>query len=206
MSRPKECVVAVYEEIDDARTAIKKMDLAGFPTKLMSLVSAHLRPAKAASEGAGHCYRTLPAECPPTCHGQASCAWSEACVPKILQFGDSMEKNAAVGAVTGGFVGLLAGASVLPFASGQDTVLMVPIAATSAVVGGLLGAMFGWGVHSNRLVWYEQKLKSGKTLLMIHGDPLEVAQASRVLKKDTAPASLHMYAKTSADEHAIHGK
>ncbi|MCH8043518.1 MAG: hypothetical protein IID44_07345 [Planctomycetes bacterium] len=202
MNRPNDCVVAVYGEIDDARSAIQKMDRSGFPAKLVSLVSAHLRPAEVAGGGASHCYHDLPAECPPTCHGKDSCEWSGACVPRILQFGDDMEKNAAIGAGAGGLLGLVAGASVLTFSSGQTAVLMAPIAATSAIVGALVGAMLGWGVHSNRLAGYEQKLKAGKTLLVIHGDPLQVAQANRVLR-DTHPVALHLHAQTSADDQGI---
>lgn len=202
MNRPKDCVVAVYGEIDDAQSAIQKLDRSGLPAKLTSLVSTDLCPTEAAAGGAGHCYQDLPAECPLTCNGNAACEWSGACVPKILQFGDDMEKDAAIGAGAGGLVGLVAGAGVLTFGNGPTVVLMAPIAVTSAIVGALLGAMVGWGVHSNRLATYGQKLKAGKTLLVVHGDPLQVARASRALR-ETDPVALHLHAQTSADDQGI---
>ena len=113
MNRPKDCVVAVYGEIDDAQSAIQKLDRSGLPARLTSLVSTDLCPTEAAAGGAGQCYQDHPAECPPTCNGNAACEWSGACVPKILQFGDDMEKDAAIGAGAGGIVGLIAGAGVL---------------------------------------------------------------------------------------------
>jgi hypothetical protein len=62
--------------------------------------------------------------------------------------------------------------------------------------------MVGWGVHSEHLSWYEQKVKAGGALLLIHGNPLEVAKANGILR-DTHPAELHMHAETSADAYEI---
>lgn len=203
MNHSKECVVAVYKSLAEAGDAISAIDRHGFPMRLITLVSASLRGEADVPGQPGHCYRELPAECPRSCQGSAECEWSGACVPKILQYGDDMEKNAAIGAGTGGLLGLLAGAGVVTVAKGEAVVLLGPIIATSAIVGTFVGAMFGWGVHLNQLSWYERKVKAGKSLLLVHGNPLEVARAKRVLQ-DTHPAELHLRAESSADAYEIH--
>ena len=162
MNRPKDCVVAGYGGIADAQGAAREIERSGLSANLVSLVSERLRGAEAVGGTSCQCHCDLPAECPPTCQGNPACEWSGSCVPKILQFGDNMEKIAAIGAGAGGLLGLVAGAGVLTFASGQTAVLLGPIVVTSAIVGGFLGAMAGWGVHSNRLSWYEQKVKTGQ--------------------------------------------
>ncbi len=203
MNPSKECVVAVYKSLAEAGDAIYAIDRHGFPMKLVSLVSASLQGEAGVPGQPGHCYRDLPAKCPRTCQGSAQCEWSGACVPKILQYGDDMEKNAAIAASSGGLLGLLAGAGVVTVARGESVVLLGPIIATSAIVGAFVGAMFGWGVHSDQLSWYERKVKAGKSLLLVHGSPLEVARAKRVLQ-DTHPAELHLRAESSADAYEIH--
>jgi len=205
MNHYKECVVAVYKTIAEAGDAIQAIDRHGFPLRLVSLVSASLRVKADISGQLGHYYDELPAECPRTCQGSAECAWSGACIPKILQYGDVMERNAAIGASAGGLLGLLAGASFVTVTRGESAVLLGPIIATPAIVGAFVGAMFGWGVHSDQLSWYERKVKAGKSLLLVHGNPSEVARAKRVLQV-THPAELHLRAESSADAYEIHAQ
>ena len=205
MNPSKECVVAVYKSLAEAGDAIYAIDRHGFPMKLVSLVSASLRGEADVPGQPGHSYHDLPAECPRTCQGSAECEWSGPCLPKILQYGDDMEKNAAIGASAGALLGLLAGAGVVTVANGESVVLSGPIIATSAIVGSFVGAMFGWGVHLDQLSWYQRKVKAGKSLLLVHGNPLEVARAKRVLH-DTHPAELHLRAESSADAYEIYAQ
>lgn len=202
MNQSKECVVAVYKSLAEAGDAIRAMDRRGFPMNLVSLVSASLRGKADVPGQPGQCYYDLPAECPRSCQGSAQCAWSGACIPKILQYGDDMKKNAAFGAGAGGLLGLLAGIGVLTVAKGVSVVLLAPIMVTSAIVGALVGAMFGWGVHWDQLSWYERKVKVGNSLLLVHGNPLEVAHVKRILQ-ETHPAELHLRAESSADAYEI---
>ncbi len=202
MNRPKHCIVAEYGRITDARNAMNKLDRSGLSRHLVSLVSSSQSPAEATGGNACQCYQNLPAECPPACQGNPSCEWSGACVPKILQFGDNMEKDAIIGAGVGAVCGLVTGIGVATFMSGQTGFLLVPIVVISTIVAAFLGAMFGWGVHSDRLAWYERKVKVGKTLLVVHGNPLEVARANRLLMA-TRPATMCLHGENSADDLAI---
>ncbi len=200
MNRSKQCVVAVYKKLAGAEDAMQAIDRGGFPMDLVSLVSVSL---KTEADEDVQSYHNLPATCPRTCNGSVECEWSGACVPKILQFGDNMEKDAAIGAGVGGLLGLFAGASVLTATDAGSAVFLVPIMATTGIVGALLGAMAGWGVHSEHLFGYGQKVKAGRALLLVHGNPLEVAKANGILQ-NTKPAELHMHAETSADAHEIY--
>ncbi|HJN08142.1 MAG TPA: hypothetical protein QF564_05575 [Pirellulaceae bacterium] len=202
MSRSNQCVVAIYKRLAAARDATRAIDRGGIPMKLVSLVSTSCR-AEADADGQSYqSYDHLPTICPRTCDGSIQCDWSGACVPKILQFGDNMEKDAALGAGVGGLAGLVTGAGVLTVANGESAVFVAPIMAATGIVGALLGAMLGWGVHGEHLAWYEQKVRAGGALLLVHGDPLEVARANGILR-DTHPAELHMHAETSADAYEL---
>ena len=203
MNRSNQCVVAVYKKLTRARNAIRAIDHGGIPMELASLVSASQRAESGADGQTYQRYDHLPATCPRTCRGSIQCDWSGACVPRILQFGDSMEKDAAIGAGGGGLVGLLAGAGLLTVADGESAVFLAPIVVTTGIVGALLGAMVGWGVQAEHLSAYGQKVKTGSALLLVHGNPLEVARANGILQ-DTHPAELHVHAETSADSYEIH--
>lgn len=203
MNRSNECVVAVYKKLAGATDAMRAIDRHDLSMKRVSLVSNSLQTAANVGQADCDCHHALPAECPRTCEGSPSCEWSGPCVPKILQFGDSMEKNALLGATAGGLVGLVAGAGALTVSKGETAYVLGPIMATTSIVGAYLGAMASWGVHRDQLSWYEKKVKAGHALLMVHGDPLEVATARQILE-ETSPAELHVHAETSADSYEIH--
>ncbi len=202
MSRSKECVVAVYKKLTEVGGAVQAIDRGGLPMKLVSLVSSSLGTEIDGLTESYRCYQNLPQKCPRTCEGSTQCEWTGACVPKILQFGDDMQRNAVVGAGVGGALGLVAGVSVLTLAQQNAPLLLAPVVATSGIVGGFLGAMTGWGTHSHHLPWYEQKVQAGNSLLVVHGNPLEVAKAARILQ-DTHPAAIRMHAESAEDAHEI---
>jgi hypothetical protein len=118
-------------------------------------------------------------------------------VREAIEFGDEMERDAAIGAGAGVLVGLLSAATVSSITGVGVFLLGGPIVA-AGIVGGLLGAAAGWGVHKDHIARYEEKLKEGKVLVIAHGDPLRVAEAERVLQ-DTSPSALHLHAESSAD-------
>ena len=66
-----------------------------------------------------------------------------------------------------------------------------------AAGGGLLGALVGWGVSKQHILKYEEHLKSGKYLLMAHGNTEEVARAHTILQSSGA-ADLTHHGETGA--------
>lgn len=118
-------------------------------------------------------------------------------VREAIESGDEMEKDAAVGAGGGVLVGMLSAAAVSSVTGIGAFIFAGPIVA-AGIVGGLLGAAVGWGVHKDHIHYYENKLKEGKVLVIAHGDPLKVAEAERVLQ-GTQPKEIRLYAESSAD-------
>jgi hypothetical protein len=96
-----------------------------------------------------------------------------------------------------------AGAATL-IASGIGMVLMSGplVALTGAIVGAVVGAMRGWGVHEKNLQHYEKLVEEGKTLIVVSGDPTEVARAAQLLRL-TKCASVHVHARTGDDSREI---
>lgn len=121
-----------------------------------------------------------------------------------IQAGDESENQAAAGAAVGGLLGMLVAAPLLAIPGIGPLLLAGPLAAgmTGALVGGFLGSMSGWGIHSDHIAEYQRLVRSGKVLVMAHGDPSEVARAELTLR-DTKPAQLHLHAPDSADSVEI---
>ena len=168
----EECVVAMYKSLDSARSAVEALSRSQFPNKQVSLVASGVEDEKE--------------------------------LRKALQTGDEAQKDAAVGAGVGGLVGVLVGASLLTIPGVGLLFIAGPIAAgfTGAVVGAFLGALGGWGVHKDHIAQYEEEVRSGKLLVIAHGDPAQVALAERVLT-DTDYTKLHLHAADSSDSPEI---
>lgn len=119
-----------------------------------------------------------------------------------LRLGDDSMKDAAVGGAIGSVAGA-AGAATL-ISAGVGMVLMTgPLAVlTGAIVGALLGAMRGWGVHDKALAKYEQLVEDGKTLVVVSGSTTDVSRAEQLLRlTDADHVDLHM--RTGDDSHEI---
>ncbi len=161
----EECVIAVYDNTQSAKSAIDKLIASGFPQQNISLVTASLKNEPAA-------------------------------VKQAIEFGDESEKDAVIGAGIGAAIGALGGGTVVTFA-GLGVLIAGPLAAlTGVVVGGLIGSIAGWSVHKDHIAKYEQKIKSGKVLVIAHGsDPRKVAEAEKILQA-TKPSEIHLYAKS----------
>ena len=165
----EESVVAVFDTVSEARSGLDALAQSGFPRKQVSLVARSLD--------------------------------DETEVHGYIMHGDRMEKDAAMGAGIGSLVGLLAGAAILWVPGFGPVVAAGPIglALAGGIVGGILGAMTGWGVSEDWVAQYEDKVRAGKVLIVAHGDPRQVAEAHEVLEQ-LEPEELRMHAPTSADD------
>jgi hypothetical protein len=119
---------------------------------------------------------------------------------EALQFGDEAETNAAKGAGLGGLLGLLLSSPLLTISGLGAALIAGPVAMglTGAIVGGFLGVMSGWGVHSDHIAEYERQASSGKLLVIANGTPAQVADAQEALQQ-TAAEEVRLHAETSAD-------
>jgi hypothetical protein len=156
VERGEECAVGVFDRFSDARDAVLALREAGFPDNRISLIA-------------------------PGTHGEPG-------VKEPLKYGDETTNNAAKGAGIGGLVGLLAGGAALTI-SGLGPIFAAGYIATTitgAIAGAFLGAMSGWGIHENHIAEYEDLVRQGKTLVMFHGDPLQTADAERMLQRSKA--------------------
>jgi hypothetical protein len=105
-----------------------------------------------------------------------------------LNHGDQMEKSAALGAAAGSALGLLAGSALFIIPGIGPVVFAGAMASgiTGGLVGGIVGAMSGWGVKENHVREYERELQSGKTIVLVGGDPLRLAEAKSLLDESKA--------------------
>jgi hypothetical protein len=119
-----------------------------------------------------------------------------------MRLGDDSMKDAAVGGAIGSVAGA-AGAATL-ISAGMGMVLMTgPLAVlTGAIVGALLGAMRGWGVHDKSLEKYEKLVAEGKTLVVVSGSTTEVSRAEQLLRLTDAE-SVDMHMRTGDDSHEV---
>jgi hypothetical protein len=164
--------VAIYGTLAKAGTAVESLDDKGFPHDQVSLVT--------------------------------SAADKRVRKNETIRAGDESENQAAAGAAVGGLLGMLLGAPLIAIPGIGPLLLAGPLATgiTGALVGGFLGSMSGWGVHSDHVAGYQNLVHEGKVLVVAHGDPSEVALAENVLR-ETHPLELHLHAPDSADSEEI---
>ena len=113
--------------------------------------------------------------------------------------GDRMMYWGKLGAIWGGFWGLLFGSAFFvvpglgPLLVAGPLVLWIVSALESAVVtGGLtaLGAgLYSIGIPKNSVLQYETEVKNGRLLLVAHGTSKEVAQARDILSGTESQAT-----------------
>jgi uncharacterized membrane protein len=120
------------------------------------------------------------------------------------QSGDQTETGAINGAGVGGALGVLAGATALTVTGIGPVIAAGAMAAgiTGAIVGGLLGAFQGWGIHEDHLKNYEEMVKQGRCIVVVQGDAAEVAKAYGTLNTTEAD-TVEMHAKMSDDSPEI---
>jgi hypothetical protein len=163
-----ECVVGVYDSLKQAEQAVHILHRADFPTKQISLVAAGFE-------------------------GQPE-------IVEELSRGDDSAHDAAIGAGLGGVMGMLGGVAVASVFGLSAVFLVGPIGGglVGTAVGAFLGGMAGWGVHDEQIRHYETSVKNGKVLVVLHGNPLELDRAKRILQ-ETDVAAVHLHARDSSD-------
>jgi uncharacterized membrane protein len=70
-------------------------------------------------------------------------------------------------------------------------------AVIGAAYGGVLGTLAGWGVSQEHIFKYEEHVRAGKHLVIVHGQPEEVAHARSMLE-DAGATALQFHAEASA--------
>jgi uncharacterized membrane protein len=171
----EQSVIGVYNTMSEAEQAVHMLDKGSFPIKQVSIVAQDMQ-----SEKEVHGYVTT---------------------------GDVARAGANTAAWVGGFFGLLVGAAFI-WVPGFGPLLVAGSFASmllgsmegvvaGAAGGGLLGALVGWGVSKKHVIKYEEHLKSGKYLLMAHGNADEVARAHTILQ-DSGAADLTRHVDAAA--------
>ncbi|MDH2443238.1 hypothetical protein QDR37_04690 [Amnibacterium sp. CER49] len=149
-------VIATYRTLDEATAAVQQLGQAGFPVERVSLIGQGLT--------------------------------SETRVHGFVSVGDVAKSGAGFGAWAGGLFGLLTGAAALFIPGVGPLLILGPLAAGAlgALEGGALGAgigaLVGKFVERDRIPKYEQVVKTGGYVLVVHGSEEEVARAEQILK------------------------
>jgi hypothetical protein len=90
--------------------------------------------------------------------------------------------GAATGAAAGVGLGLAVAAGLLPpigpLIAGGALVALIASAGAGATVGTLVGGLIGLGIPEDEAGYYEDELKSGRTLVTVHTDEGEFGQAA----------------------------
>jgi uncharacterized membrane protein len=117
--------------------------------------------------------------------------------------GDRMKVWGKMGAMWGGFWGLLFGSAFFAIPGIGPVLVAGPLVAWivgalegAAVVGGVsaIGAgLYGMGIPKDSVLSYETALKTDKFLLLVNGTAREVAKAKEVIE-DTRPANVTTHA------------
>ncbi len=123
---------------------------------------------------------------------------------EVLEYGDMSADRAAKGAGVGALVGGLLGSPLL-MVPGIGPLLMAGPIAAGGVVGGLMGAMAGWGVTPDNIEEYQQLVRKGEVIIVVQGPPDRVVHAHELLN-DTSAKQVHLHAKTSTDAPEIDGR
>ena len=173
----EQSVVGVFTTFAEAEAAIRRLDQADFPINQVSIIGQDLKCEKD--------------------------------IQGYVTAGDVAKTGAVTGAWVGGLFGLLIGAAFVwvpgfgplivagPFAAAM--LGGVEGAATGAAGAGLLGALIGWGVSHKHILKYEDHLRGGRYLVVVHGDHEDVKSAHEVLAH-TDPESLDMHTDNENQE------
>lgn len=164
-----ECLVAVYENVALAEKAIHLLSRKGYPTSKVVLVTKHLTDQPELLEE--------------------------------LKLDDDSLHDAAIGAGLGGVLGVLAGVTYGVLTAPAVAVFIIGTIAgmSSAVTGAIFGGLIGSVAHKDHLQHYETVIRKGRVLLVVHGNPLQLAQADQQLQT-TNPREMHLHYRTSEEE------
>jgi heat induced stress protein YflT len=148
-------VIGVFADLDSAQAAVERLAAAGFPIDHISILGKDLQ--------------------------------SETRLNGYVTTGDIAGPSAATGAWVGGLFGLLAGSALLFVPGAGPLIVLGPLAAAAigavqgALLGGGVGAILGHFVEKQHIPKYEQLVKAGSYLVVVHGAEQDVARAQQVL-------------------------
>jgi hypothetical protein len=155
----QQSAVHMFSNLEEAEAAVKLLGDRKFPIKQISIVTQNIETTKQV-------------------HG-------------FITAGDVAAQGASTGAWMGGFFGLLVGAAFIwvpglgpLFVAGPFAVALLGSlegVAAGAAGGGLLGALFGWGISKEHILKYEEHIKGGKYLVIANGDEAQVKLAKSIL-------------------------
>ena len=161
--------VGVYETMEQAEEAVRKLDQGSFPIKQVSIVAANLQTEKEVRGfiSAGDFAKG----------GAGTGAWV----------------GGFFGLMMGGAFLFVPGFGPLMVIGSLASVLLGTAegAGLGAAGGGLLGALAGWGISKQHILKYEDHVKGGKYLVVAHGSAEEVARAQTILQGSTATELNH---------------
>jgi hypothetical protein len=108
----------------------------------------------------------------------------------VEQSGSAAAEGAAVGLTAGAGVGALWGLGILagmlpaigPAIAGGTLAALLSSAAAGAAVAGIAGALIGWGIPEEDARFYEEELRSGRTIVTVHADE-RFEEAAEVLRR-----------------------
>ena len=169
-------IVGVYETMEQAEAAVRKLDQGHYPIKQVSIVAQNLQTEK---EVRGFITAADFAK-----GGAGTGAWV----------------GGFLGLMMGGAFLFVPGFGPLMVMGSLASVLLGTAEGVGlgAAGGGLLGALAGWGISKQHILKYEDHVKGGKYLVVAHGAADEVARAQTILQTST-PSELNHHAADSMD-------
>jgi hypothetical protein len=166
--------VGIYNHLDEAEEAVRKLGEGGFPIQHVSIIAKNL-----GSEKKVHGFVT-------------SCDVAKS----------SARTGAWVGGIFGLLVGAaflwVPGVGPLVVAGSLGSALLGGV--EGAVAGAAVTGVFGWlaslGISKEHILKYEESVKAGKYLLIAHGS-VDDAKKARAILEGTRPAELNIHAQTA---------
>ncbi len=97
--------------------------------------------------------------------------------------GEAIDEGIFHGSLLGAFGGTATGLAYLTLGAGTTALLLGPLAGVvlGMTAGGMMGALGDFGIGENRGQYYDEKIKEGYTLVVIHTDKDHQEQAIKVL-------------------------
>ena len=175
----QDAVVAIYATHTEAEAAVKSLQRAGIDMRTLSIVGKD--------------------------------SHTDEHVVGYYNTGDRMKYWGKTGAFWGGFWGMLFGSAFFAVPGIGPMLVAGPLVAWivgalegAALVGGLsaIGAgLYGMGIPKDSVVQYELALKTDNYLLMVHGTPIEVANAKNIIDS-TRPVNVTLHTTEIAESAA----
>lgn len=152
----EDCVVAVFNSINDAHHAVAVLERRGWGSTHVSLITRGKESELDATQ--------------PMDQGDQ--------MEKGAAVGTAA--GAALGLLAGSALFIIPGIGPVVFAGAMASGI------TGGLVGGIVGAMSNWGIKQDHMRYYEQEVRDGKTLVVVTGDPQKLAEAESLLRDSPA--------------------